>query len=472
MEVLDIARWQFGIITVYHFLFVPLSIGLTAVIAGLETAWVRTRNEDYLRLTKFFGKLFLINFAIGVVTGIVQEFQFGMNWSDYSRFVGDVFGAPLAIEGLLAFFMESTFLGLWIFGWDKLPRGLHAACMWTVHIGTLASSWFILAANSWMQNPVGYRFNEESGRAELTDFWAVMFNKVQVVAFPHVIFAAYMTAGAFLLGVSAYLYMKKKHRADRPMYHRAIRIGAAITLLAGIGVAVTGDLQGKVMTEVQPMKMAAAEGLYETSEGCAPFSVLTVGTPDGQSEKFAITVPCLLSFLGTGSFDGTVQGINPLKEEYNQTYGADDYTPVIPVTYWSFRFMIGLGMFAAAGAALILWLTRKGRTPGVRWVGWLGLSLPITTTLASSWGWIFTEMGRQPWVVFGLMRTEDAVSPGVSVFEASTSLIVLTLLYAVLFVIEMKLLVTYVNKGADPFVEPPDVKVGGADDDAPLTFAY
>ncbi|GAA1931551.1 cytochrome ubiquinol oxidase subunit I [Nocardioides hwasunensis] len=472
MEVLDIARWQFGIITVYHFLFVPLTIGLTAVIAGLETAWLRTGKEDYLRLTKFFAKLFLINFAIGVVTGIVQEFQFGMNWSDYSRFVGDVFGAPLAIEGLLAFFLESTFLGLWIFGWDKLPRGLHAACMWIVHLGTLASSWFILAANSWMQHPVGYRFNEESGRAELTDFWAVMFNKVQLVTFPHVIFAAYMTAGTFLLGVSAYLYMKRRHQADRPMYHRAIRIGATIALLAGIGVAITGDLQGKVMTEVQPMKMAAAEGLYETSEGCAPFSVLTVGTPDGEHEKFAVTVPCLLSFLGTGSFDGTVQGINPLKEEYAQTYGPADYTPIIPVTYWSFRFMMGLGMFAAAGSALILWLTRRGRTPGARWLGWLGLSLPIATTLASSWGWIFTEMGRQPWVVFGLMRTEDAVSPGVSVFEAATSLIVLTLLYAALFAIEMKLLVTYIKKGADPFEEPPDVRAGDADEDAPLTFAY
>ncbi len=201
MEVLDIARWQFGIITVYHFLFVPLTIGLTALIAGMETAWVRTRKEQYLRLTKFFGKLFLINFALGVVTGIVQEFQFGMNWSDYSRFVGDVFGAPLAIEGLLAFFLESTFLGLWIFGWDKLPRALHAACMWLVHLGTLASAYFILAANSWMQNPVGYSYNAENGRAELIDFWAVMFNKVQLVTFPHVVLAAYMTAGAFMCGV-------------------------------------------------------------------------------------------------------------------------------------------------------------------------------------------------------------------------------------------------------------------------------
>ena len=262
-----------------------------------------------------------------------------------------------------------------------------------------------------------------------------MVNKVQLVTFPHVILAAYMTAGAFLLGVGAYLYMKKKHEADRPLYHRAIRIGAAITLLAGIGVAITGDLQGKVMTEVQPMKMAAAEGLYETSEGCAPFSVFTIGTPDGKEEKFSVTIPCLLSFLGTGTFDGTVQGINPLSEQYVEEYGQDptskaytegDYTPVIPVTYWSFRFMMGLGFFAAGGAALILWLTRKGRTPGVAWLGALGLSLPIAVTLASSWGWIFTEMGRQPWVVFGLMTTESGVSPSVSTFEAATSLIVLT----------------------------------------------
>ena len=481
MDVLDIARWQFGIITVYHFLFVPLTIGLTAVIAGFETAWVRTRKEEYLRLTKFFGKLFLINFALGVVTGIVQEFQFGMNWSDYSRFVGDIFGAPLAVEGLLAFFLESTFLGLWIFGWDKLPRGLHAACMWMVHLGTLASAWFILAANSWMQHPVGYTFNPDTGRAELIDFWAVMFNKVQLITFPHVIAAAYMTAGAFVLGVSAYLYMKEKHAEDRPLYHRGIRIGAVVTLLAGLAVAFTGDIQGKIMTEVQPMKMAAAEGLYESSDGCAPFSILTVGTPDGQEEKFALTVPCVLSFLATGSTDGAVQGIDELKAEYAEKYGSDtvtkaaregDYVPVIPVTYWSFRFMMGLGFFTAAGAAVILWLTRKKRVPSVRWVGVLGISLPLAATFASSWGWIFTEMGRQPWVVFGLMTTESGVSPGVSTFEAATSLIVLTLLYAVLAVVEVGLLVKYVKRGAEPFEEPPDVPIGGADDDAPLTFAY
>jgi len=482
VDVLDIARWQFGIITVYHFLFVPLTIGLTAVVAGFETAWLRNRNPDLLRLTKFFGKLMLINFAIGVVTGIVQEFQFGMNWSDYSRFVGDIFGAPLAVEGLLAFFLESTFLGLWIFGWDRLPRGLHAATMWLVHIGTLFSSWFILAANSWMQHPVGYRYNPGTGRAELTDFWAVMFNKVQLVTFPHVVAAAYMTAGAFVIGVGGYLYLRNRYAADRDLYRRAIRVGAVVTFVAGLAVAVTGDFQGKVMTEVQPMKMAAAEALYDTEDSCAPFSIFTVGTPDGKTEKFAVKVPCVLSFLATGSTGGRVEGINQLRDEYQQEYGTDpgtayyyagDYVPVIPVTYWSFRFMIGLGVFAAFGAALILYLTRRGRTPAARWLGWLAIGLPVVTVAASSFGWLFTEMGRQPWVVFGLMTTERGVSPGVSTFEAFTSVVVLTVLYAGLGVVELRLLSTYIKKGADPFEEPPEPTLRGrADEDAPLTVAY
>ncbi len=477
MDVLDIARWQFGITTVYHFLFVPITIGLTAIIAAFETAWVRTNKPEYLRLTKFFGRLFLINFALGLVTGIVQEFQFGMNWSDYSRFVGDIFGAPLAVEGLLAFFLESTFLGLWIFGWDKLPRGLHAATMWLTHLGTLFSAWFILAANSWMQNPVGYSYNPETGRAELTDFWAVMFNKVQLVTFPHVVTSAYMTAGTFVLGVAAYLYMKDRFADDRPLYRTAIRWGATVTLVAGLVVAITGDVQGKIMTEVQPMKMAAAEGLYET-ESNAPFSVLSIGKLDGSEATTIIKVPGLLSFLATGNFNGEVEGINPLQEKYAAQYGdneltaADSYKPVIPITYWSFRFMMGLGFFAAFGAALILWITRAGRVPSARWVGILGIGLPLATVFANSWGWMFTEFGRQPWAVFGLMTTAAGVSPGVSVPEALISLIVLTLLYAVLAVIEIGLIVKYVKRGADPFEEPPSVPVGGKDDDAKMAFAY
>lgn len=480
MDVVDIARLQFGATTVFHFLFVPLTIGLTALVAWLETRWIRTGNPEYLRLTKLFGKLLLINFAIGVVTGIVQEFQFGMNWSDYSRFVGDVFGAPLAIEGLLAFFLESTFLGLWIFGWDRMPRGLHVACMWIVHVGTLFSSYFILAANSWMQNPVGYEFNPSTGRAELSDFAAVLVNKVQLVTFPHVVLAAYLTAGLMMVAVSGWLYVHRDHREDQPMHLRAVRLGAAVALVAGLGVGVTGDLQGKVMTEVQPMKMAAAEGLYDTAESCAPFSLFTVGTPDGREERFALTVPCLLSFLGTGSFDGEVRGIDDLREEYRATYGQDpgatyytpeEYVPVIPVTYWSFRLMMGFGFASAAGAALVLWLTRRGRTPSSPWFRRLLVFLPLGALAANSFGWIFTEMGRQPWVVFGLMTTDRAVSPGVSVTEATVSLISLSAVYVVLAVIEVGLILRAVRAGAPPLPEPrPDGT--DRDEDAPLAFAY
>ncbi|HET8897107.1 MAG TPA: cytochrome ubiquinol oxidase subunit I, partial [Protaetiibacter sp.] len=398
MDPLEIARWQFGIVTVYHFMMVPLTLGLGLVVAILHSMWVRTGNEQWLRMTKFWGKLYLVNFIMGVATGIVQEFQFGMAWSEYSRFVGDVFGAPLAMEGLLAFFVESTFLGLWIFGWDKLPKKVHLACAWAFSLATMASAYFILAANSWMQHPVGHIYNPETGRAELVDFWAVMFNKVQLVTFPHVIASAYLTAGAFVVGVAGWLYVRRGHESDRGLYRRAVRIGATVTLLAGLGVAVSGDIQGKIMTEVQPMKMAAAEGLFDTEEP-ASFSIFTIGTPDGTEEKFAIKIPGLLSFLGTGSFDGEVRGINDLREEYIETYGQDpgaayytagDYVPVVPITYWSFRFMIGLGMAAAAGAALVLWMTRRGRVPGARWFPWLALSLPVLSVAANSFGWIFT----------------------------------------------------------------------------------
>ncbi|MGZ4581985.1 MAG: cytochrome ubiquinol oxidase subunit I [Nocardioidaceae bacterium] len=483
MDVLDIARWQFGIITVYHFLFVPVTIGLSAIVAGFETVWLRTSKEKYLRLTKFYGKLFLINFAIGVVTGIVQEFQFGMNWSAYSRFVGDIFGAPLAIEGLLAFFLESTFLGLWIFGWDKLPRAMHAACMWLVHIGTLLSAYFILAANSWMQHPVGYRYNPRTGRAELTDFLAVLTNKVQMATFPHTITACYLTGGAFVLGIATWLMIRRSTPdADRSMYRTAATAGAVVALVAGLGVAVTGDLQGKVMTDVQPMKMAAAEALY-TTEKPASFSVFTIGSLNGSQEKFAIKVPGLLSFLATGSFHGRVQGIDELQAKYQKTYGAKPgatyyaaggYKPVIPVTYWAFRLMIGVGMLAAAVAAVFLWVMRRGRVPTRRGWVWLAAAVPLLPIAGNAFGWLFTEMGRQPWAVFGLMTTASAVSPSVSVGEALTSVVTLTLLYGVLAVVEVGLMVRYIRKGAEEFVEPPDPTLRGTPEDAdkPMTFAY
>lgn len=485
MDATDLARWQFAITTVYHYLFVPVTIGLSAMVAAFHTGWLRTRRPEWLRLAKFFGKLFTINFALGLVTGIVQEFQFGMNWSDYSRFVGDIFGAPLAIEALLAFFLESTFLGLWIFGWGRLPERLHAACMWVVHIGTLLSAYFILAANSFMQHPVGFRFNPESGRAELTDFVAVLTNSVQLVTFPHVAAAAYMVGGAVVMGVALHLMRRDKQRYaadDVPMYRRATRAGAWVTLVAGLVVAVTGDFQGKVMTEVQPMKMAAAEALYETVPAGvgAPFSVLTIGSLDGEHANALIEIPGLLSFLGTGSFEGEVEGIRDLAAQYEATYGASGnplvapsgagYVPNIPTTYWTFRLMIGIGMAAAGIAVLVLWLTRRGRAPTARWLGWLAVAAPLMPVFGNSFGWIFTEVGRQPWLVFGLMTTGAGVSPGVSVGEVVTSMVVFTLLYGALAVVEIKLFLTYVRRGAEPFEEP--VAPADRDEDAPLAFAY
>jgi cytochrome bd ubiquinol oxidase subunit I len=442
MDAIDLARWQFGITTVYHFLFVPITIGLSALVAGLHTAWYRTGKAKYRQLTQFWGKLFLINFAMGVVTGIVQEFQFGMNWSDYSKFVGDIFGAPLAIEGLLAFFLESTFLGLWIFGWDRLPKGLHLASIWLVAIGTQLSAYFILAANSWMQWPVGYRYNEANGRAELRDFAAVLTNKVALVTFPHTIAAAFMTGGAFMLGIALWHVLRgDKERAA--LFRPAVKLGAITVLVASVVVVITGDIQGKIMTETQPMKMAAAEALYETSEP-ADFSLLTIGSLDGQREVWSVTVPHGLSFLATGDRNGKVEGINDLQRAYEQRFGPGSYKPNIPVTYWTFRLMILFGALAALLALIALWhlRRRRERVPS-RWLVRGAIALPLLPLAANSAGWIFTEMGRQPWIVFGLMQTRDGVSPTVGAGTVLTSLVTFTVVYAVLAVIEVVLLIRF-----------------------------
>ncbi|GAA2634386.1 cytochrome ubiquinol oxidase subunit I [Paractinoplanes durhamensis] len=464
MDALDLARWQFGVITVYHFLFVPITIGMSVLVAGLQTAWVRTGKEQYLRATKFWGKLFLINFAIGVVTGIVQEFQFGMNWSDYSRFVGDIFGAPLAIEGLLAFFLESTFLGLWIFGWDKLPKKIHLATIWLAALGTWLSAYFILAANSWMQHPVGYEFNEARGRAELKSIGAVLTNSTTLVTFPHTITACLLTGGAVLVAVSAW-HLKRRNQED--VFRPSLKLGAWVVLIAGVGVLITGDLQARIMTEQQPMKMAAAEALYNTDKP-ASFSIFTIGSLNGDEEVASVRIPSLLSFMATGSPNGEVEGINNLQQEYEQKYGAGDYKPYVPVTYWSFRLMIGFGGLAMLVALAALWFTRGGRTTTNRWLWLAGIFAIGAPLAANSFGWIFTEMGRQPWSVFGVLKTADGVSPSVGAGTVATSFIGLTLLYGVLAVIEVGLFVKYAKAGAPEI--PPESEA--EPEDRPLTFAY
>lgn len=497
MDATTVARWQFGITTVYHFFFVPLTIALSALVAILQTIWVKTGHVKYLRLTKFYGKLLLINFAMGVVTGIVQEFQFGMNWSEYSRFVGDIFGAPLAFEALLAFFMESTFLGLWIFGWDRLPKKLHLATIWMVAIGTMMSAIFILAANSFMQYPVGATFNEATHRAEMIDFGAVLTNPVLLAAFPHTLAAAYMVAGGFVVAIAGW-HLAKLNRAgaeanaeDVSAFRFAAKFGAWVLIIAGFGTVITGDLQGKVIYDVQPMKMAAAEAVYETEGGngtTAHFSILTIGTLDGSQEVFAIKVPYVLSFLATGDLYGQVKGVNPLREEYQRGELVNpenrleqemqaalqrdgiDYVPIIPVAYWSFRLMMGLGFVAMAIGAWVLFTIRKGRLPkDTKLWSLLMLAAPLAPLFANSFAWIFTELGRQPWLVTGVLPTATGVSPGVTATEMLISMVLFTLVYGGLAVVEVGLLAKYVKIGL-PEVEEP--KVIDTDSDQPLSFAY
>lgn len=462
----DLSRLQFATTTLYHYLFVPLTLGIAPFVALLETLSWRTGKPMYRRLTRFFGSLLIINFAMGIVTGIVQEFQFGMNWSNYSRFVGDIFGAPLAIEGLLAFFLESTFLGVWIFGWDRLPRKVHLASIWLAATGTVLSAYFILAANSWMQHPVGYVYNAQTGRAELTSIVAVLTQKTAVIAFFHTITSAFLVAGSLLVGVSAWLLTRDK-AVD--VMRSTLKLGLVTTLAASALVFISGDMQSRVMVQQQPMKMAAAEALYETQTN-APFSVFTIGTLDGSKKVFQIGVPDLLSILSTGKPSGEVEGINNLQKAYEQKYGIADYRPNIPVAYWSFRLMIGFGALAGVFALWALWATRRNRIPRGSWFARAAVATPFLPIAGMGIGWIFTEMARQPWVVFGLMRTSDAVSPTVTAGQVLTSLIVFTLLYAVLAVVEFGLMFKAVKIGPPDEVHLPED--ASALSDKPLTFSY
>lgn len=455
MRALDLARWQFAIVTVYHFIFVPLTIGLSVLVAGMQTAWFRTKNPVYLRMTKFWGKLMLINFAIGVATGIVQEFQFGMNWSAYSRFVGDIFGAPLAMEGLIAFFMESTFLGIWIFGWDRLSPRLHLASIWLAAIGTNVSAFFILAANSWMQNPVGFRFNTERGRAELTDIFAVLTNKVALVTIPHTIAGAFLSAALFVVGVSAWHLLRCN---ETELFEKSARMGLIVGVVAAVATAGVGHVQAQVMTSVQPMKMAAAEALWDTTKG-ADFSLFAYGDVSKGQNKIDVGVPGGLSALAHNDANSTVEGINDVNASEQARYGPGDYRPVIPLAYWSFRLMVGLGVVLTAFCMVGLWFTRRGGLlQHRRFLLW---SVPVMCLpfAANSIGWIFTETARQPWVVYGILRTRDAVSPTVPAGSVLTTLVGFTALYAVLAVIEFRLMYRYAAAG------PPQLETEASADD-------
>lgn len=448
MTTLELARLQFGVTTLFHFIFVPLSIGLVFWVAYCQTRWHRSGDETYLRMTRFWGKLMLISLAIGVVTGIVQEFQFGMNWSQYSRYVGDVFGAPLAMEGLAAFFLESTFLGLWLFGWGKLSPRVHLATIWLLAVGTLLSAYFILAANSWMQHPVGYTFNEAAGRAEMNSIWAVLTNSTVLWAFPHTIFGALATGGMLVLGVSAWRML----RGDGdPVWSRSATSVLPMVLVAALLTGVAGHFQGMLMEQQQPMKMAAAEALWETTSG-ASFSLFATGDfeRDPGHTNVDVRIPHTLSLLATGTWNGEVKGIDQIQREERAKYGPGDYTPIIGVTYWTFRLMVGAGFLLIAFGAVGSWLAWRGRLARSRWFLRAALAGVLLPPLANLTGWIFTEMGRQPWVVYGLLRTDDANSPLVGSFSVIVTLVGFTLLYGVLAGVGGWIFAREVRKGAVP----------------------
>ncbi len=450
MDTLALSQWQFAITCIYHFFFVPLTLGLSILVAIMETVYVRTGNEVYKRMTQFWGKLFLINFAMGVVTGIVMEFQFGMNWSEYSRYVGDIFGAPLAIEALLAFFLESTFLGLWIFGWQKLSKGMHAAAIWLVAIGSNLSALWILIANSFMQEPQGYQV--VGGRAVMTDFGALLTNPNVWVQFPHVLAAGLTTAAFFIIGISAYHLARQK---EPDFFRRSINLGAIFGVIGIVMVIIVGHGQTQHVVVNQPMKFAGIEALW-ISEDPASFSVFSILNMENQTDILQLRIPRVLSFLAFNSFTGEVQGMKELQAEYVTKYGEGNYLPPVFFNYWTFRIMVGVGFLMLLLVAILIYLTMRGRLErSKRFLRWIPLAI-FLPYIANTSGWLLTEMGRQPWVVFGLLLTKNAVSPVVSPGMVLASLIIFILVYGALMAVDIFLLQRFARLG--PVEEPVTVQ--------------
>ena len=501
-----LARWQFGITTVYHFIQVPLTIGLGIMVAMMQTKWHRSGNEIWLKATRFFGKLFLINFALGVATGIVQEFQFGMNWSEYSRFVGDIFGAPLAFEALLAFFLESTFLGVWIFGWGRISKKAHLTAIWLAAIGSAVSAIWIMGANSWMQHPVGATFNPATGRAELDGtggFLEVITNPVLFLGFSHVFFTSIFTAGTFVAGIALWWVTraanagKEGEREAREIWKPIARYGAIFLLVGGLGTAATGHYQGVEMVEIQPMKMAVAEGICMDTDGAA-FTVAGFGEcpldDSGDMTRF-ITIPGLASFLSHNDFNASVQGVRDIQgrmvemlnanESFTSRYGDAsqyDFRPPSMPTFWSFRVMVTLGFVSMILGALILIGLRGDKLMRSSLIGKASLWMIPFPFIGASAGWIFTEIGRQPWVVYPnqaaamngdpvsgvLQMTEFAASGAVPGFQVGATMVIFTLLYGGLGVVWFLLMRRFALEG----MHFPGHDDDHGDDTSLLAFGY
>jgi cytochrome d ubiquinol oxidase subunit I len=439
MDELLLARWQFGITTVYHFIFVPLSIGIAPLVAIFQSFYYKTRDPAYDELARFFGKLFVIIFTLGIVTGIVQEFQFGMNWSEYSRFVGDIFGIPLAIEALMAFFLESTFLGLWLFGRNRLPDWLHLLSIWLVAIGSAVSALWILTANAWMQVPVGYVLRND--RAELDDIVAIILNERVWVQFPHVIVGAFLTGALFVVGISGW-HLLRKHRVE--IFGKSMRIALIMAAVSSLLLATTGHDQAQNTAETQPMKMAAMEGLWE-SEAPASFSLFAIIDKEAGESRREIRLPYLLSVLAHNDMTSEVAGMRDLQAQMEEIHGPGDYIPPVNTVYWSFRVMVGLGMLFIVYSLLGLVLWWRGALDQNVWFAKVGIAMIFLPFFANASGWIVAEMGRQPWVVYGLMRTADGVSVSVGPISIWISMIGFTLVYGLLAVAGAWLIIRFAH---------------------------
>ncbi|SEB66292.1 cytochrome bd-I ubiquinol oxidase subunit 1 apoprotein [Nitratireductor aquibiodomus] len=510
LNIVDLSRLQFAITALYHFLFVPLTLGLSVLVAIMETVYVMTGRTIWRQMTKFWGTLFGINFVLGVATGIVMEFQFGMNWSYYSHYVGDIFGAPLAIEGLMAFFLEATFVGLFFFGWDKLSKLGHLASAWAVAIGSNFSALWILIANGWMQNPVGSAFNPQTMRMEVTDFYAVLMNPVAQAKFVHTVSAGYVTASVFVLGVSAWYVLKGRHLE---LARRSMTVAASFGLASALSVVVLGDESGYLATEHQKMKLAAIEAMWETEP--APASFTAFGFPDQEAREthYAVHIPWVMGIISTRSLDTQIPGIEELVERAEErirkgivaydalqkiraagstdaipddvrtafeesgadlgyalllkpylddpreatdaqiTQAANDTVPNVPTLFWTFRIMVGLGFFFILLMGVFFYLSarhRLDRYPFLLRIAVFAIPLPW---IAAECGWIVAEFGRQPWIIEGVLPTAVAVSN----LGASTVLMTIvgfSLIYTVLFIVEMTLMLRAIRKGPEPDEEP------------------
>jgi cytochrome d ubiquinol oxidase subunit I len=437
----ELARIQFAFTSINHFFFVPVTIGLAFLTALLQTAWYRTKQDEYLRLTRFFGTLLVINVAIGVVTGLVQEFQFGMNWGEYSRLVGNVFGAPLAMEGLGAFFLESVFLGLWLFGWDKLSRRVHLWTVWAVAFGSAFSALFILAANSWMQHPVGYAM--VNGKPQLTDIWALFTNPVFVWGYAKVLFAALTTGTMVMLAVSAW---QLRHSGDREVFGRSARMAVIVLIPAILFTMAIGDELGVVEGKYQPMKIAAAEAQWTTCQPCS-FSLFQIGGGNNdQTPTKIIAIPHLLSLLATNHWNGQVQGLTPLNNQYNQQYGPGNYVPNVFIQYWGMRVMAYGGALTLLIALWGLWAIWRRTLTVSRVFLWVAVWAAVLPFVMNTAGWLLTESGRQPWLVQGILLTKNGISPTVSVTWLWISLIGFIVLYGILGTVDLILMLRYSRK--------------------------